>query len=327
MNTFTFDNFDYIDSSITFPKDIVFYRGVNDSVISSPNIIRDEYPLYIAPEHIAKEYGKVYKVVTTKPIQLLDIRKLKNIIQLIIASRKTNDPSILNPIRYLTISFGLCSYYDQIRLLDEYMKNIDFIDENQLDIVNKNIDNMKYTNVNTILNPISPEGVRVAETYIDSKSMMILRELFKDIYDGFIAPKMFSTFHVNNMTHEEIVIFNPKESGIQSFTQNIDINKNSLNTVLDINYKSYILKNNIFKHKIFTSLRGGASGHMDPINKDRYKYYENKEFMKETIKEVKMFVKSIQFKKYKYDKPQLLLSDKFVLPPPIICQSFKEKNK
>jgi hypothetical protein len=129
------------------------------------------------------------------------------------------------------------------------------------------------------------------------------------------------------MTHEEIVIFNPKESGIQSFTQNIDINKNSLNTVLDINYKSYILKNNIFKHKIFTSLRGGASGHMDPINKDRYKYYENKEFMKETIKEVKMFVKSIQFKKYKYDKPQLLLSDKFVLPPPSICQSFKEKNK
>lgn len=321
MNTFNFDYFDYIDTDITFPKDIVFYRGVDELVSSSPNIIRDEYPLYIAPEHIAKEYGKIYKVVTTKPIHLLDIRKLKHIIQLIIASRKSNDPSILNTIRYLTISFGLCSYYDQIKLLDEYVKNIDFIDKNQIDLVNKKIENMKYADVNTILNPLSPEGVRVAETYIDSKSMMILRELFKDIYDGFIAPKLFSTFHVNNMTHEEIVIFNPKISGIQSFTQNIDINKNSLNIVLNTNYKSYILKNNIFNHKIYTILRGGA------IDKDRYKYYENKEFMKETIKEVKMFVKAIQFKKYKYDKPQLLLSDKFVLPPPSISQPFKENNK
>lgn len=315
MTTFTFDNFNYIDTDITFPKDIVFFRGI----VGHVNVIREEFPLYIAPENIAKDYGQVYKLVTTKPIKLIDIRKLKNIIELIISSRILNDESILKPIRYLTISFGLCSYDSQIRLLNEYIEQIEdlVVDKNELISVKNNIETMKKTNVRTILNPLEPEGVRVAETFIDSKSMMILRALFEGIYDGFISPKMFSPFHKNNMTHEEIVIFNPKLSGIKVLSQHTEkIHITSLNKVLDVNYKSYTLKNNIFESKVYTKHKGGS-----PLI-DQYKYYKNKDFMKETIKEAKVFVKNIRFKKYKYDKPQLLLPDTFDLPPPTL---YKDK--
>jgi hypothetical protein len=64
------------------------------------------------------------------------------------------------------------------------------------------------------LNPFEQEGVRLAETYIDGHVMLILRELYAGIYDGYIAPRLFSPFHSNNVTHEEIVIFNPIESNM-----------------------------------------------------------------------------------------------------------------
>ena len=39
--------------------------------------------------------------------------------------------------------------------------------------------------------------------------MLVLRELFKDVCDGYIAPKLDSPFHINDIAHEEIVLFDP----------------------------------------------------------------------------------------------------------------------
>ena len=39
--------------------------------------------------------------------------------------------------------------------------------------------------------------------------MLILKDLFNGIYDGIIAPQMFSPFHTYDNIHEEIIIFKP----------------------------------------------------------------------------------------------------------------------
>jgi hypothetical protein len=279
MTTYSFENFDYIDDDIILNKDVIFYRGIREN---NPTVIRKDVPLYIGPKYIAEYYGNVYMVKTTKPIKLVDIRKMKNLLRLIIASRKSNENNnILNCIRYLTISFGLCSYEKQIYLLE------DEADQVELQNVKTKIQNMKnlYGETTKILNPLNPEGVRVGETFIDSKSLLLLRELFKDVYDGFIAPQQYSPFHTNNYSHEEIVIFDPIKSGIERTIENPHQHIRILNNELNNKYNSYILKDNNFEFKI-------------AYLEDKYKYYKNKKFMRDTKKEIKDFTNNIIFSKW-----------------------------
>jgi hypothetical protein len=278
-------------------------------------------PLYIGPKYIAEYYGNVYMVKTTKSIKLLDIRKMKNLLRLIIASRKSNENNnILNCIRYLTISFGLCSYEKQIYLLEDFLQIIENqADQVELQNVKRSIQNMKnlYGETAKILNPLNPEGVRVGETFIDNKSLLILRELFKDVYDGFIAPQQYSPFHTNNYSHEEIVIFDPIKSGIIEIKKNKikRINIKNLNNELNDKYNSYILKDNNFEFKVYTK-HGGA------YLEDKYKYYKNKKFMRDTKKEIKDFTNNIIFSKYVYHHPRLMLK-KEPPPPKIADNPFK----
>jgi hypothetical protein len=71
MNTYTFREFDYTDKYIYILKNTIFYRGVPDN-INKTDIIRDK-PIYLAPENIAKMYGKVYKIGCIETLRLLDI--------------------------------------------------------------------------------------------------------------------------------------------------------------------------------------------------------------------------------------------------------------
>jgi hypothetical protein len=252
-------------------------------------------PMYVGPEYIASSYGTVYKLITTQPLKLLDIRKLKNIVRLIITSRKSNDSKILQCIRYLTIAFGLCSYSVQIKLLEEYIKDVKNLveDKEQLASVIDKINIMKYTDTRNILNPLDPEGVRVAETYIDGHVMILLRDLFDDIYDGFIAPKMFSPFHLSDKSHEEIVIFNPIKSGIKLLKKkykNSQIEKIHISTLL---HKSYIIKdtNNFFNRKVYI---GGLLK-----ENDRNDFFLNKTYIKNAEKLSKYFCKNVNIQSCK----------------------------
>jgi hypothetical protein len=196
MTTYDFSKFSYVDQDIILPSNIIYYRGI-DANIKTENIIRN-YPMYLGPKYIAEHYGKVYQFTSNKPIKLIDIRKLKTILNMVILSRKSNDGDILQSIRYLTIAFGLCSYVGQIKLLEEYIQNVSdsVIDLNVLNDIKVKIKKMKAIYPTDILNPLEPSGVRIAETTIDGKVMLILREMFKGIYDGFIAPQTWSPFHV-----------------------------------------------------------------------------------------------------------------------------------
>ena len=167
MKTYTFDNFDYIDGDVTFPKNSIFF---------SPCSIISNTPIYLISP--GKQEDHPQKLITTKSIKIIDICKLKNIIQLIIASRKSNDEIMMRCIKSLTFSFG------------------------------------------------------------DVKSIMILRELFDGIYDGFI-------------TFGQIIIFNPKLSGFELFVNDDFIHIHNLNDALhNVQHKLYVLNTSKEREKL-----------------------------------------------------------------------------
>ena len=85
----------------------------------------------------------------------------------------------------MTMAFGLCSYQTQIKLLKMFSNDIQGLgNKAALSLFNKRITNMESIDPSNILHPIEPEGVRVAETYIDGYVMLLLKTLFGNIYDG-----------------------------------------------------------------------------------------------------------------------------------------------
>jgi hypothetical protein len=316
MTTFNFEHFDFIDTDlITLPK-MIFYRGImSNDPLTEKEIIRNS-PIYLGSKNIAKDYGTVYQLSTPKSLRLVDVRKLKTILNIVISSRKSNEPAILKSIQYLTMAFGLCSYSRQILELESHVDDARHLvnDHSELDSVYKKINMMRNTDPRHFyLNPIEPEGVRVAETYIDGKVMIILKDLFKGIYDGFIAPAMFSPFHSGGFTHEEIVIFDPIECGFHLDTTS-NVKSLSLSKFLNCRGdKALTIKNEMYKSEIWIQknkhTKPDSGGTVSISRKiDRNIFFDDKDQVNEAKLDAKLFKKSVaRIKKAKYLKPNLQL--------------------
>jgi hypothetical protein len=291
LTTLQFDKFDYVDGDIFIPENTVFFRGVPRDV----SVLRNT-PLYIATKDIAKEYGEnVVAIKTTKELRLIDMRKLKNHIRLVLSSRSVimND-AMYNCIFYLTIALGMCSYRRQVELFELFLKN------NKQDIpvgdyheLVPRIERMKFVFKqleNSRLNPLEPEGVRIAETSIDARVMLILKEIFQERYDGFISPRMFSPFHNNDTTHEEVVIFDPKKSKLVVLEGSYKVDKiiklqdelKGRYDTIEFSYKKDM------KRPMFVKKGGGeVSGSVD-----RNKFFEDPVYsavLKNALKDAKVF--------------------------------------
>jgi hypothetical protein len=272
MTTYIFNNFNYVDKDIILPKGTIFFRGIDKP---TANVIQDR-PMYLSSLDIANHYGeKVYALQLKDHLKLVDLRKLRHLLRLVITSRTTNEQDILNCVYYITIAFGLCSYNKQIELFDKYTESIErtnlVVDKNQLDFVKQRIQYMKnYDFSKKPVHPFEIEGVRIAETYIDNIVMLVLKELFHDVYDGIIAPRMLSPFHEGDSTHEEIIIFNPTND-LELYTGDIkQIETISIDYILNSreSYKSQQLTyKNYFNRRIF---KGGSN------LKNRDDFYKNK---------------------------------------------------
>ena len=259
LTTYNFASFDYVDADIYIPTSTVFFRGI-DSMKLYDEIIRPNTPMFIGPLEIAKEYGNVHQVMTTKPLKLIDFRRLRNLMRLVINSRKhTSNEVILNKMMHcialVSIAFGLVSYKCQIDLIERHVKWIEefVIDPSQVVFVKKQIEQLKATNPSSKLHPIEPEGVRIAETSIDFQVIKILKELFGEMYDGYIAPKMFSPFHEGYASHEEILLFDPIKSGLSVLTTNklIKIKQEPIKSILQLSCNEIIIKGEHFERKIY----------------------------------------------------------------------------
>ena len=297
MKTLSFASFDYVDADISIGCNKIFYRGI-DKDIRPDQVIRPDIPIFLGPKNIAKDYGNVYKIKTTTPLKLLDFRRLKNLMRLVVTTRKTSSSvhvhsKVMECVELITIAFGLCSYKFQIDLFEKYVNKIsDYIqDEKQLAFVRERIVYMKGVDPRHMLNPFEPEGVRIAETSIDRKVMFILKELFGDLYDGYIAPKMYSPFHVGNASHEEILIFDPINSGLVVFTDNtVPISKESISTKL-CKYNVIVLEDAHFKRQMFTG--GGKCAK----EQERNGMFDDKVLVKEAKKLAHFFVSKLNVSK------------------------------
>ena len=136
------------------------------------------------------------------------------------------------------------------------------------DDVMSRVQGMKMAPVLDILSPLEPEGVRIGETFIDANTMLILREIFGDKYDGFIAPRMYSPFHVGGMSHEEIVIFDPKKACLEVLpkARGLNLQKYRLEDVLSLSHKQFVVS---FKNQLFH--KGGG----EAMQRDKNYFFEN----------------------------------------------------
>jgi hypothetical protein len=239
---------------IYIPENTVFWRGYHkdyDAISTRPAYYGS---MYVARGYSEPDTHILGTFTNTKTLKLIDIRfmrvLLRNLFQDIVSVNniennkyiKTVDPkkNQLNK-EFLaslstTLSFGLCSLKKQIELFREYIHN----NPGQIDELDK---------IYRKDSLIEQEGVRIAETHIDSYTMSFLQSLFEDFVDGFVSPRLKTPYHTEKggTMSPEMIIFNPIKSGIKLVRilkelPKININQLILNKkpiITNIDYKKY----------------------------------------------------------------------------------------
>ena len=140
----------------------------------------------------------------------------------------------------LALSFGLVSLSKQLELYSiryrEVLKN-DERYNNILQYYNKYI-NSKEKNI--WQNPIELQGIRIGETNNDIESIIILKEIFSQYFDGIIFPTMFSPYFERHYIPNEILLFQPLKCVVEVDKNIIETSKRK-----NVDIKDIIKKNNI----------------------------------------------------------------------------------
>lgn len=201
-------------STILIPAGAIVWRGFNPIYPAISN-----RPAYYGSKTFAQGYADKYGVnatpfITSRPLNLLDIRYMKVLLSQLFEDNKHNlsDKDI---IIATTVSFGLCSLQHQITLFKDRYKPI-------FASTNPAYDNLKkgLTQLESIVKVsyYEQKGYRIAETTNDAIVMGFLKELFSSNYDGYIAPNITTPFHIekaNFLLNSELVLFDPVNSGIK----------------------------------------------------------------------------------------------------------------
>jgi hypothetical protein len=201
-------------NSIMIPANTIIWRGFDPKY----EPISDR-PAYYGSKIFAQGYAEKYGTnatpfITSRPLNLLDIRFMKVLLSQLFEHNHTSQANRI--IQSTTISFGLCSLQHQITLFKDLYKAI-YASNNPSYIPLK--EGIKQ--LESIISPdtiYEQKGVRIAETTNDAIVMGFLKELFSGQYDGYISPNIYTPFHVEKkgfILNSELVLFNPKESGIQ----------------------------------------------------------------------------------------------------------------
>lgn len=200
-------------SPIEIPAYSILWRGYHTTY---PSL--SDRPSYYSSKEVASGYvvnDKTHHLgcfMTTKPLRLLDVRFMKNILSRMIHTHYNNEN--INDLLPIMISFGLCSLRHQI-----HITKLRYNDTLQRDPSLSNPIRAGITAMEKFYQPasyIEQFGIRIAETTNDGGVMTFLKEFFKDKFDGFISPRMRSVFHVEkpNGMSPEMILFSPKQAGI-----------------------------------------------------------------------------------------------------------------
>jgi hypothetical protein len=203
--------------AITIPENTILWRSYDTSY---PAI--GERFAYYSSKRIATEYKKnstriLGHFVTTRPIKLMDYRFMRVLLSRLI-STNSHDTAI-QELAAIMMSFGLCSLGHQIEMVKMRYRDLHKTSDEYKQIEESLQAMEQYYKPGNI---IEQTGVRIAETTNDTYTMGFLQELFKDVLDGFISPRMYSPFHTEkyrSMMSPEMILFNPKASKIQELIQ------------------------------------------------------------------------------------------------------------
>jgi hypothetical protein len=282
--TYKFDNFNYCDSVIIIPKNSVFYRGISD--IKNPNILRKNTPIFLSSKKVAfikyanSKNENLYCISNKTPLRLLDLRKIINLLPMLIDSYKFDptDSEYLEAIKVLSVSLGIVDLNIQVKLLHDILKANDVKDVNIINGFKRLHSFLDYMNkFRGPRGPYNKLGVRIGITDIDGYMVLILKELFKNYCDGFISPLLTSPIQDDLVLHEEILIFDTEnlevvpEHDIRE--HDIDLLIKQYNVLLNFNYKNKLNFNGYF-HK-----GGGIS-----FVQDRNAFFQDKVKVKKALK-------------------------------------------
>lgn len=191
---------------IVIPKNTLLWRSYDTNYPAIGSRFAYYSSIKIAEGYLNKTRGdrELGCFMTTKPLRVLDVRFLKNLLTRLIHTNSEVHASLFAP---LVLSFGLCSLGHQIRLAKLRY---------EAGILEDNIKQLeKYYKPNAL---IEQPGFRIAETTNDVYTMGFLQELFEDSYDGFISPRMYSPFHIEKADARispELILFNPEKSKLK----------------------------------------------------------------------------------------------------------------
>lgn len=232
----TFDEFNPVYTSIHLPKNVLLVRGYDTRY----DPVSDYAAYYTHDTRVARGYAAYDHHAlglfrTTRPIKLYDLRYIKVLLREYIQQlRGMHVKSIIDAMRVCTLSLGLYSYDTQLKLFDERYPAAPTPAADTFHAVRESLYQYKRRPP-PYANPIELTGVRIGETYNDREMLQFLKELFGKEIDGYIAPKFRSPFHVekDGMMNAELVVFNPRESGIEL------LSSGSANAPDGVNYRRH----------------------------------------------------------------------------------------
>jgi hypothetical protein len=201
---------------ISIPPNTIMWRGFDPQY---PAI--SDRPAYYGSQIFAQGYAKNYGTnaqpfITTRYLKLLDIRFMKVLLSQLFEYNQSSTKADIMTICSTTVAFGLCSLQHQVKLVKKLYNGVYKSSDSRFDSFKKGVEQLESK-----INPNSlyeQPGYRIAETSNDSFVMGFLQELFDGQYDGYIAPNLYTPFHIekrNFILNSEVVLFNPISSGIQ----------------------------------------------------------------------------------------------------------------
>jgi hypothetical protein len=203
-------------TEINLPSNTIVWRGFDPQF---PAI--SDRPAYYGAREFAQGYADRYGTnavpfITGRALKLLDLRFMKVLLSQLFEHNYSNNNADIVTICRTTVSFGICSLKHQVKLVKKIYSEIFKSSDQKFDSFKKGVENLERN-----INPDSlyeQPGYRIAETNNDAFVMGFLKELFFGQYDGYIAPKLKTPFHVEKkgfFLNSELVLFNPIDSGIQ----------------------------------------------------------------------------------------------------------------
>jgi hypothetical protein len=252
--------FDTAYGIIKIPANTIFYRGY--STLYPPISKRFAY---FSEKHVANSYIKSHEYtlsafMNTHTLHVMDVRFMMSILRDMIYSNRDDESSL--PI---VLSFGLCSLRHQVNLLNMRYRHSTTPLKGHVEL-QKIVDSLDPAS------PYEPQGVRVGETTNDAYTMAFLSELFGNLVDGYISPRLVSPFHVDNKNSSmvpELLIFNPFRSGIRQLSKFPPSNtpKVSLSSIYSSQLNHHVVryKNNVYETSFYLSspMIGGGDSEID----------------------------------------------------------------